>query len=277
MSNIQQSNNFLSNKEKIFTSFDVVKETGKLHKHVMRDVRDEIKNLGKYDIEGETIFGLSYYTNSQNKNLPMYVFGIEGALQLSARYNAKLRNKLVKFYLNKIMEEKQKTELKEPEDYANQIPDDFKYETAMVLHDQHNQTIKTQLRLKDRKIKGKERTIKYISGQLEENRLLIDYDPLDKELNSSLKSMGINYPEKFIDRIYAKYENWFVPEKSKVSWDTKKHFKNVINQSIKLFKIDNVEQLLEELDSGILANMTHIRMRLEEEAREKIDFKKIWD
>lgn len=76
------------------SSLDLVELIGKEHKNIMRDIRNEIQELGE-EI-GQLIFEQSSYVNSQNKQQPCYVFGKEGAMQLALKYDAKIRYKVIK-------------------------------------------------------------------------------------------------------------------------------------------------------------------------------------
>ena len=75
------------------TSLDVAEITGKEHKNILSDIRDEISKLGEE--RGRLIFQQSYYTNLQNKQQPMFLLNYKGVLQLGARYNAETRFKLI--------------------------------------------------------------------------------------------------------------------------------------------------------------------------------------
>ena len=75
------------------TSLDVAEITGKEHKNILSDIRDEISKLGKE--RGRLIFQQSYYTNLQNKQQPLFILNYKGVLQLGARYNAETRFKLI--------------------------------------------------------------------------------------------------------------------------------------------------------------------------------------
>lgn len=86
-------NQLMSNDIKM-TSLDIAELTGKMHKHVMADIRKEIEELGA-DI-GQPIFRPSSYINKQNKEQPCYSFGKEGAMQLALKYDAKTRYKVIK-------------------------------------------------------------------------------------------------------------------------------------------------------------------------------------
>ena len=75
------------------TSLDVAEITGKEHKNILSDIRDEISKLGEE--RGRLIFQQSYYINLQNRQQPMFILNYKGVLQLGARYNAETRFKLI--------------------------------------------------------------------------------------------------------------------------------------------------------------------------------------
>ena len=77
------------------TSLEVAEITGKEHKSVLRDIRDEIEKLETQGIFTEHIFVLSEYHDKTGRTLPMYVLTREGVLQLAARYDAVVRFKLI--------------------------------------------------------------------------------------------------------------------------------------------------------------------------------------
>lgn len=82
-----------NNREIQINSVDLAKVIGKSHHHILRDIRNEINNLGP-EI-GLTIFGESSYLNTQNKEQPCYVFGRKGAMQLALKYDATTRYKVI--------------------------------------------------------------------------------------------------------------------------------------------------------------------------------------
>ena len=74
-----------------WTSLNISEWTGKLHKNVLRDIEDEkaqLEELGKLIFEPS-----SYMTN--NKEFKMYRLNKSGVMQLGARYDAKIRFKLI--------------------------------------------------------------------------------------------------------------------------------------------------------------------------------------
>ena len=75
------------------TSLDIAEITGKEHKNILSDIRDEISKIGEE--RGRLIFQQSCYTNLQNKQQPMFLLNYKGVLQLGARYSAETRFKLI--------------------------------------------------------------------------------------------------------------------------------------------------------------------------------------
>ena len=60
----------LMKKDLSMTSLEIAEITGKNHADVMRDIRSEIESIEKEELEAESIFALSYYLTSQNKEMP---------------------------------------------------------------------------------------------------------------------------------------------------------------------------------------------------------------
>ena len=77
------------------TSMQIANVVGKLHHHVMRDIRDEIEKLESGGISSQSMFGLSERTDSTGRKIPYYELTKEGVLQLAARYDAVTRAKLI--------------------------------------------------------------------------------------------------------------------------------------------------------------------------------------
>lgn len=111
------------------TSLEIAEITGKEHKNILADVRDEISKLGTE--RGQLIFQPSYYINEQNKKQPMFVANIQGILQLGARYSADVRYKLIEK-----VTKKESTKLKEntfKDDLLNLEKDKIKLEKSRIL------------------------------------------------------------------------------------------------------------------------------------------------
>jgi Rha family phage regulatory protein len=78
------------------TSKDIAIITGKEHKNVLADIRNEIESIEKEGFSTELIFQLSEYKDSTGRKLPMYSMGRDGAMQIATRYSAVIRMKLIK-------------------------------------------------------------------------------------------------------------------------------------------------------------------------------------
>ena len=88
------------NENKTMTSLEIAEITGKKHRNILSDIRDEISKLGVE--RGRLIFQQSYYTNLQNKQQPMFELNLDGIMQLGARYNAEIRYKLIQIAKEKL-------------------------------------------------------------------------------------------------------------------------------------------------------------------------------
>lgn len=76
------------------TSLDIAEIVSKMHKHVLADIRKEIKDLGEE--VGRTIFRPTDRLDSHNRRQPCFEFGKQGAMQLALKYDAKTRYKVIK-------------------------------------------------------------------------------------------------------------------------------------------------------------------------------------
>ena len=77
----------------ILTSLEIAEVTGKEHKSILRDIRDEIHKLGEE--RGRLIFVPTEYTDNFNRKQPAFLLNYKGVLQLGARYSAETRFKLI--------------------------------------------------------------------------------------------------------------------------------------------------------------------------------------
>lgn len=75
------------------TSLEIAEITGKDHKSILRDIRDEIEKLG--DERGRLIFVPTEYIDNFNRKQPMFCLTFKGVLQLGARYSAEIRFRLI--------------------------------------------------------------------------------------------------------------------------------------------------------------------------------------
>jgi phage regulator Rha-like protein len=81
-------------KNVVVTSRDIKDWTGKRHTDVLRDIDNEIDQLG--DEIGRRIFASGSYLDVQNQERRQYTMGKEGVMQLLTRYDAKVRYACIK-------------------------------------------------------------------------------------------------------------------------------------------------------------------------------------
>lgn len=74
------------------TSLDIAEITGKQHKNILADIRQEFEKIK--DIAG-LIFQPSEYKDLTGRKLPCYEFGKKGAMQLALKYDAVTRYKVI--------------------------------------------------------------------------------------------------------------------------------------------------------------------------------------
>jgi len=164
------------------TSLEVAEITGKRHADIMRDIKDEINKLGS-EI-GLSIFALSSYINSQNKEQPMYSLTKDGVLQLGARYDAKIRYALIQ-RMNQL-EEKSK------------VPQNFR--EALLLAAEQQEIIEQQHK-KVLEMKPKEE----FYDEIIESKATIDIGTVAKVIN---KGIGRNTLFKILrDKKVLQYNN----------------------------------------------------------------------
>lgn len=79
-----------------WTSKDIEEWTGKEHKNIMRDIRDELDKLieGGMEVFGKLNFEQGTFTNERNQSFPMYKLTKLGIQQLCMRYDAIIRAKV---------------------------------------------------------------------------------------------------------------------------------------------------------------------------------------
>ena len=96
----------IEKKNFLMTSLDIAKYTKKLHKNILRDIREEIT---KWSLPYDTHFIETFYVRKTNEARPMYNITREGVIILIHRYQTKgsvAVNKLKNIILNTEKENK---------------------------------------------------------------------------------------------------------------------------------------------------------------------------
>lgn len=182
------------------TSLDIAEVTGKQHKHVLADIRKEIKELGE-EI-GQPIFRPSSYINSQNKEQPCFEFGKDGAMQLALKYDAKTRYKVIK----RIEELENNGVKKLPSTYkealiqlVEQVEENERLETKKLMLEQQVHELKPKADYTDLILKNKSlMTITQIAK---------DYGMSGQAMNKKLHELGVQFKQSEQWLLYSKYHD----------------------------------------------------------------------
>lgn len=98
---VEQLEMMITKDDVFMNSKQIAELTGKDHKKVLEDIRDElskIEKMGKVyikDSNGEELFRMSSYTDTQNKVRPLYIMNRSGIYQILARYSATVRRLII--------------------------------------------------------------------------------------------------------------------------------------------------------------------------------------
>lgn len=167
------------------SSRQVAELTGKLHAHVMRDIR----NLLDQGV-GESNFGLSSYMSEQNKELPEYQLTKKGCLILASGYDAVLREKIIDRWEELEQANKQTT----PQTYLEALK-------ALVVSEENRLMLQEENKLQQQIIHEYEPKVSYYDSILQStdaiNITVIakDYGISSKKLNEILHDLKIQYKQ----------------------------------------------------------------------------------
>lgn len=125
------------NANDFMTSLQIAEITGKEHKHILRDI-DVLLEQGV----DKSNFGLTYYTDSQNRKQRQYELTKKGCLILASGYDALLREKIINRW--------EKLELEKQREFK--VPTTFR-EALLLAAEQQEQIEKQQLRINEMKPK----------------------------------------------------------------------------------------------------------------------------
>ena len=190
------------------TSLQVAEITGKLHKNVMADIKDEISKLG---VEiAELIFKPSYYKDKNNQSRPMFELTRDGAMQIGARYDATTRYKMIQ-------------RINELENMVSQISDEQRLllglfsNDHMVVANSHKALVELKTKPLVEVIEKQKPKVEYHDTVLNPQGLVTttniakDLGMSAIQLNKILHEKGIQYKKSKTWLLYDKYQNK-VPE-----------------------------------------------------------------
>ena len=167
--------------------------TGKEHKNILADIRDELEKLVNKGIRAELIFQPGYYLDKNNQQRPMYTLTKEGVLQLAARYDAVVRFKLI-------------------ERVTQQTPQSFS-QALYLAAEQQAQIEKLQLdkQVQAQQIAELQPKATYYDLILQNNSLLSvtqiakDYGMSAQALNSKLHELGVQFNQGGVWLLYQQH------------------------------------------------------------------------
>src|SRR5690625_3012680 len=182
------------------TSLDIAEITGKEHKNVMRDIRNEIKELG--EDTSRLIFEQSKYTNERGREYTCYTFGKDGAMQLALKYDAKTRYRVIK----RIEELENDNKKQLPTTYkeallhlVEQVEENERLQTNNLMLEQQVNELKPKADYTDRILQNK--------GLVTISQIAKDYGMSAQAMNKKLHEMGIQYKLGSQWLLYADYHD----------------------------------------------------------------------
>ena len=198
-----------SHKIQGMTSVEIAEVTGKMHKHVLRDIR----NLLDQGVN-ETNFGLVEYKDKKGETRPMYQLTPKGCLILASGYDPVLRERIV----NKLEEyqQKERAEMLQLPDFTNPAEaarawaKEYEQKTVLALENKRLEEENVQLAAENQELKNDRNYLDLIMRSralLTISQIAQDYGMSGKALNKKLSEMGIQYSINGQWILYAKYKD----------------------------------------------------------------------
>lgn len=202
-SNVNNSSVVLAAQLSEMSSIEIAEVTGKKHAHIMRD----IKNLLKQGV-AESNFGLGSYTDANGQERPMYNLTKKGSLILASGYNAVLREKIIDRW------ESLETGKATPYYQTYQIPQSFS--EALMLAAKQAEQIESQ----QKQIQAQSNQIAELEKQTEYTRVILqskstalvtqiaqDYGMSARKFNAILRDLNIQHKVRNQWVLFGKYLN----------------------------------------------------------------------
>lgn len=198
------------------TSLQIAEVTGKMHKHVLRDIR----NLLDSGVN-ETNFGLVEYKDKKGEVRPMYELTPKGCLILASGYDPILREKIV----NKLEEYQQKERaniislpnFEDPAEAAMAWAKEYREKKVLAIENKTLQIENARLENDNIQLAAEVQELKkdknYIDiimrskAMMTVSQIAQDYGMSGKALNKTLADMGIQYMCNGQWILYARYKD----------------------------------------------------------------------
>ena len=179
------------------TSLEIAELTGKEHKSILRDIRDEAEKLESKGVMHGHIFVPTQYESKTPtggvKILPMYTLTKEGVLQLAARYDAVVRFKLI-------------------ERVTQQTPQTFAQALYLAAEQQERiEQLQLDNQVQSQQIAELQPKATYYDLILQNNSLLSvtqiakDYGMSAQALNSKLHELGVQFNQGGVWLLYQQH------------------------------------------------------------------------
>lgn len=205
-----------SHKVQGMTSLQIAEVTGKMHKHVLRDIR----NLLESGVN-ETNFGLVEYKDKKGEVRPMYELTPKGCLILASGYDPVLREKIVDKLEEYQMKERgnmiQLPNFEDPAEAAIAWAKEYREKKVLAIE---VQTVKrenlkleaenVQLALENQELKHDRNYLDIIMRSrslMTVSQIAQDYGMSAKAMNKQLADMGIQYKCNDQWILYSKYKD----------------------------------------------------------------------
>ena len=198
------------------TSLQIAEVTGKMHKHVLRDIR----NLLDSGVN-ETNFGLVEYKDKKGEVRPMYELTPKGCLILASGYDPILREKIV----NKLEEYQQKERaniislpnFEDPAEAAMAWAKEYREKKVLTLENKELKIEQARLENENVQLAAENQELKHDRNYLDlimrskalltVSQIAQDYGMSARAMNKTLADMGIQYSNNGQWILYAKYKD----------------------------------------------------------------------
>lgn len=182
------------------TSLDISRITEKRHADVMRDIRNESKEIG--DDAAERIFARGTYRDKNGQARPCYEFSKEGAMQLALKYDAKTRYEVIK-----LIEELEKRN-------SNHLPGNYKEALLhLVAQVENNERLETSNLALGQQVKELKPKADYTDLILKSKSLVTisqiakDYGISAMKMNGLLNGFEVQYKQSGQWLLYSKHQD----------------------------------------------------------------------
>jgi Rha family phage regulatory protein len=206
----------LNEQRQTISSVEIAELIGKMHKHVLRDIR----NLLEQGVN-ETNFGLVEYKDKKGETRPMYELTPKGCLILASGYDPVLREKIV----NKLEEYQMKERsnmialpnFTDPAEAAMAWAKEYREKKVLAIEKQALQIENKRLETENIQMAAEMQNLRHDKNYLDlimrskalltVSQIAQDYGMSGKALNKILAKMGIQFNCNGQWILYAKYKD----------------------------------------------------------------------